>query len=317
MIYKNGFDLSEGLGEFIKNSSSLYIFVPYIKLDSLNALISVQTNVKAVFVRWETKDLILGSSDLEIYPYLKARGIALYRNPRLHLKAYLDGFKKCFLTSANISSRALNLPLYSNYNYEIGTIVEDLGIEDRLYFNIIESDSMLITDNIFKQLSQELPEKKREFPNEVEFTFKFEAPDKDFLISSLPMTIDVETLMEIYEEKGCINEVELNCVLHDLATYKIPFGLPIDQFRSKLEYEFFNHPFIKLFLDRLNENGEMFFGEVKMFIHHNCCDVPLPRRWEITENIQILYRWFVTLGNGKYKVDVPNSYSQRLSIVNQ
>jgi cell division protein FtsA len=45
------------------------------------------------------------------------------------LKAYLDEYKICFLTSANISSRALNLPPYSNYNYEIGTLVEDLGIE--------------------------------------------------------------------------------------------------------------------------------------------------------------------------------------------
>jgi hypothetical protein len=315
MIYKNGYDLSKGLGEFIKDSTSLYIFVPYIKLESLKALISGQTNVKAVFVRWETKDLILGSSDLEIYPYLKAKGITLYRNSRLHLKAYLDEYKKCFLTSANISSRALNLPIYSNYNYEIGTVVEDLGIEDRLYFNIIQCDSILITDNIFEQLSEQLPEKKKEFPKEGEFTFKFEAPDKDFLISSLPMTIDVETLIKIYEDKSCINEVELNCAIHDLATYKIPFGLPVDEFRSKLEFEFFNHPFIKLFLDSLNEKGEMFFGEVKMFIHYNCCDVPLPRRWEITKNIQILYRWFVTLGNGKYKVDVPSSYSERLSIV--
>jgi hypothetical protein len=315
MIYKNGSNLSKGLVEFIKNSNSLYVFAPYIKVETLKALIDEQENVKAIFVRWETKDLILGSSDLEIYPYLKKKGITLYRNSRLHLKAYLDGNKKCFLTSANISSRALNIPIYSNYNYEIGTIVEDLSIEDRLYFSTIESDSILITDNIFAQLSEQLPEKKKEFPKESEFTLKFEAPEKFFLISSLPMTIDVETLIKIYEDKSCNNEVELNCAIHDLATYKIPFGLPVDEFRSKLEFEFFNHPFIKLFLDRLNENGEMFFGEVKMFIHHNCSDVPLPRRWQITKNIQILYRWVVTLGKGKYKVDVPSSHSERLSIV--
>ena len=55
----------------------------------------------------------------------------------------------------------------------------------------------------------------------------------------------------------------------------------------------------------------MYFGEVKAFIHNNCSNVPLPRRWEITENIQILYRWIVKLGNGKYGIDTPN-HSERL-----
>ena len=58
----------------------------------------------------------------------------------------------------------------------------------------------------------------------------------------------------------------------------------------------------------------MYFGEVKLFIHNNCSDVPLPRRWEITENIQILYRWIIKLGNGKYAVDKPN-HSERIFIV--
>lgn len=314
MLYKNGSDLQSKLSEYISNSHGLFIFSPYIKLETLKALIDGQENVKAVIVRWETKDLILGSSDLEIYPYLKEKGITLYRNSRLHLKAYLDEYKKCFLTSANISSRALNLPPYANYNYEIGTIVEDLGIEDRLYFSIIESESILITDNIYKQLSEQLPEKKKDFPDEEEFHFKFEASDKDFLISSLPMTYSVETLFRIYEEKEFINDTELNCVLHDLAIYKIPLGLPSIEFKEKLTTAFFSHRFIKGFLENIETENEIYFGTAKDWVHKNCADVPTPRKFEITENIQILYRWIVKLGNGKYEVDRPN-YSERLSIV--
>jgi len=313
MIFKNGIDLQPKLSEYISQSNGLFIYSPYIKLETLKALIHGQENVKAVFVRWETKDLILGSSDLEIYPFLKAKGITLYRNSRLHLKAYLDEYKNCFLTSANISSRALNLPPYQNYNYEIGTIVENLGIEDRLYFSIIESDSILITDNIYKQLNEQLPEKKKEFPDEEEFEFKFEAPDKDFLISALPMTYSVETLYRIYEDKEFVNDTELNCVLHDLAIYKIHLGLTSTEFREKLREAFFSHRFISSFLQNLEITGEVYFGTAKEWIHKNCTDVPIPRKWEITENIQILYRWIVKLGNGKYKVDRPN-YSERLSI---
>lgn len=315
MLHKNGIDLQLKLSEYLSMSQGLYIFSAYIKLETLKSLIDPQQNVKAVFVRWETKDLILGSSDLEIYPYLKAKGITLYRNSRLHLKAYLDDYKSCFLTSANISSRALNLPPYPNYNYEIGTVVEDLEIQDRLYFNIIESDSILITDNIYKQLNEQLPEKKKEFPEEEEFHFKFEAPDKDFLISSLPMTSSIETLYRIYEGNEFISDTELNCVLHDLAIYKIPLGLTSSEFRKKLTDAFFSHRFIKGFLLNLENTGEIYFGTAKDWIHKNCTDVPTPRKWEITENIQILYKWIVKLGNGKYKVDIPGRYSERLSIV--
>ncbi len=314
MLFKNGIDLQRNLSEYISKSKTLFIFSPYIKLETLKALIDTQENVKAVFVRWETKDLILGSSDLEIYPYLKAKGITLYRNSRLHLKAYLDQYKNCFLTSANISSRALNLPPFSNYNYEIGITVKDLGIEDRLYFQIIESESIFITDNIYKQISDQLPEKIKEFPAEVEFALKFEAPDKDYLISALPMTYSVETLYRIYEDKEFINEVELNCVLHDLAIYKIPMGLPPEVLRHQLSSSFFSHPFIRSFLGNLELTGEIYFGSAKEWIHKNCTDVPTPRKWEITENIQILYRWIVKLSDGKYQVDKPN-YSERLFMV--
>ena len=136
--------------------------------------------MKAFFVRRETKYLILGSSVLEIYPYLKAKGITLYRNSRLHLKAYLDEYKNCLLTSTNISSRALNLPPYSNYNYEIVNIVENLEIEDRLYFSIIQSDTILITDNIYKQLSEQLPEKKKSFLTKKNFTLSLKLRIKIF-----------------------------------------------------------------------------------------------------------------------------------------
>ena len=93
-LYKNGVDLKENLIEFIKDSTSLFIFVPYIKLDTLKELLIDTNNCKAIFVRWDTKDLITGACDVEIYPYCKDRGITLYRNNRLHLKAYIENYKR-------------------------------------------------------------------------------------------------------------------------------------------------------------------------------------------------------------------------------
>ena len=316
MIFKNGIDLQQNLVEYINTSTSIYIFSAYIKIDTLKSLIETQSNVKAVFVRWDPKDIIQGSSDLEIYPYLREKNIPLFRNSRLHLKAYLDEFKRCFLTSANISSRALNLPEFEKYNYEIGTIAENLDIEDRLYFNMIESDSMLITDNIYNQLLEQLPDLKLEFPDETNFDFKFEESNKNFLISSLPMSKSILSLCEIYENNESASGIELNCMLHDLALYKIPLGLSKNILLEKLKTAFFDHPFIIAFLEKLSLSNEIYFGTAKEWIHKNFTNVPLPRKWEITENIQILYKWFVELGDGMFIADVPGAYSERLSVIN-
>lgn len=170
-LLRNGMDLSEGLREFITNSKDLFIFVPYIKLETLKKLIAANTSCRAIIVRWEAKDLIYGASDIEVYQYCKERKIALFRNSRLHLKAYIDGYKKCIMGSPNISGRALNLPEGSIYNYELATLVDNLAIDDRLYFNIILNESTLVTDSIYEQIKSQLPEKERELPKESEFNF--------------------------------------------------------------------------------------------------------------------------------------------------
>lgn len=310
-LLRNGIDLSKSLTEFVSNSQNLFIFVPYIKLEPLRHLLDSTNKCKAIIVRWETKDLILGSSDIEVYEYCKERNITLYRNSRLHLKAFVDDYKRSIIGSSNISSRALNIPEIEHYNYELATTVENLSIDDRLYFSVILNGSTLITDSIYEQLKAQLPEKRKEFPEESDFEFKIEAPDKNFLISSLPMTYNVKTLLRICETRETVNEVELNCAMHDLALYGLPLGLAPDILRGKLTATFFNHPFVKAFLENLEMNGEVYFGAAKEWIHKNCTDVPTPRKWEITENIQILYRWIVELGNGKFAIDRPN-YSERL-----
>lgn len=313
MLLKNGIDLRQQLVEFVNSSTSLFIFVPYIKLEALKALLEDVQSCKAIFVRWETKDLITGASDLEVYNYCKERGIQLFRNRRLHLKAFIDDYKSCFLGSANISGRALNFPPAPNYNYELATTVDNLSIEDRLYFSIIEQESLLITDQIFEQIVSQMPVKKAGYPNEPDFDIKIEAPDKNFLISSLPLTYNVDTLFRVYDSRQFINDTELNCAAHDLALYRINFGLTIEQFERHLKQAFFAHPFIDAFLKKINERGEIYFGEAKAWIHANCSDVPLPRRWEITENIQILYKWISKLSEGYYCVDKPN-HSERLFV---
>ncbi|MBP9189002.1 hypothetical protein KBD45_02955 [Candidatus Dojkabacteria bacterium] len=314
MLLKNGIDLNEKVSAFINDATNLYIYSAFIKLETLKLLLDKSNEIQAVFVRWQARDLITGSSDLEIYPYLFKKGISLYRNERLHIKAYINDFKSCLFTTANISSRGLNEPSRMDYNYEIGGIINRLSIQDRLYFQIIESESLLITDSVFNQFTSQLPLLKNKFPSDMEFQIDIESPDANFLISSLPMSYNVNTLIRIYESNEYINEVELNCALHDLALYKIPLGLSKDEFIHQLKKSFFAHPFINAFLTNLLYNNEIYFGTAKAWIQKKCANVPTPRRFEITENIQILFKWMVDLGDGRYGLDTPN-YSQRLFLV--
>ena len=314
MLLKNGLNLTHELKDFIRQSENSTVLVPYVKLRSLEELYKDVPTPEVLVVRWDPMDFVSGVSDVEIFDFCKANSITLYRNHRLHLKAFISNFQRCFLGSANITSKGINLPENSNHNYELATTIDDLSIEDRLYFNIILNESSLITDNIYQQILQQIPEAKARFPKPSKFKIGIEYPDKNFLISSLPMTYDLDILQTIYKEREHPDDVELNCALHDLALYGITFGLSESDFIERLSVSFFKHPFIIGFLDQLDEKGQLYFGEAKAWIQNNCSDVPTPRKWEITSNIQILYRWIKRLGDGKYGVDRPN-YSERLYLI--
>ena len=128
------------------------------------------------------------------------------------------------------------------------------------------------------------------------------------------MTRNVDDLIKGYENinselKPSDNDETTDCIYHDLSTYDIEPGLSQEEFLKKLKFQFFAHPFVK----KIDEfiNPEAYFGRVKEWVQKNCTTVPLPRRWELTENVQTLYDWFVKLGDGKYVVDAPN-HSQRI-----
>jgi hypothetical protein len=314
MLFKTGIDLHERLSGFIAESDELSIFVPYIKLEPLKALIEKHNSIRSVFVRWEPKDIVTGASDLEIYPYLKERNISLFRNPRIHLKAFVDGNRKCYLGSANISRRALDYPKSESYNYELATVVNHLSVSDLLYFDKIKAESLLITDHIYSQILDQVKTIADPFSDNVDFKIELEPTEKDFLISALPMTYSFELFETTYFSQVTKSDEELNCFLHDLTLYRIPLGLDKDELYFRLRNSFFNHPFISCFIRELKDNREMRFGAVRIWIQQNCSDAPTPRRWEITENIQILYRWIITLGEGKYRIYQPN-HTEILQIV--
>jgi len=123
----------------------------------------------------------------------------------------------------------------------------------------------------------------------------------------------VSTLKDAYFKRKKLSDEDISYAVHDIALYEIPQNLSNTEFDTYLENAFFLHPFIEAFTKEIDRNIDgLFFGRVKIWFQDNTTTVPIPRRWELTTNTQILYRWITELSNGKYVVDVPYRRSERI-----
>lgn len=305
--------IKDYLTDQARKEKDLFIFVPFIKTSILEKLLKGVNQQITIVTTWNTNDLLSGASELSLYPYCRAKGIALYINNKIHLKAFSSGLDDMIIATANISQRGL----FPDGNFECAIYKSRLANEDRLYFSRILRESRHIDDKIYTKLFDWHKMQVRAIVDEDQFD-NISAPEKantDFLISALPMTRDVMTLEKGYKRMSrglspSSDEETRNSIFHDLANYNIPTGLADTQFRKRLQSSFFSHPFIIKIDEFISPDA--YFGEIKEWIQSNCTDVPVPSRRELTGNVQVLLEWFEDLGEGKYSVDIPGRFSQRI-----
>ena len=301
--------------EYFENSSkdsTLFLFVPYIKTKVLTKLLENLPNKIVIITTWEPRDIQLGSSELELYLFCKERNISLFISQNMHLKIYSIDLQSAILATGNISNRGL-LP---DGNYESATLLENLDTDDRMFLEKIQNEAHLVDEQMYEKFKEWSDNNKIELPKQVSLEDIIPKPKKDhFLISALPMTRSVDTLVLGYLEISSGQELDTNdetalCISHDLTNYGISLGLSEERFRQELAIKFFEHPFIQKIDGFILP--EAYFGRIKEWIQNNCTTIPVPSRRELTGNVQVLLEWFVSLGNGKYAVDVPGAHSQRI-----
>lgn len=307
--------LFEKIREYLKNAKKeeqIFLYIPYIKTKILSKLVGNLDNKITIITTWEPNDLLSGSSELKLYPFCKENKITLYINNKIHLKVYSVGLQSAIIASGNISHNGL-MP---RGNFECGTIIDKLSSADRLYFEKIRTSANLVDDEFYQPLLEWYEKQSKEIPKHIKLEEIVSIPiRKNFLISALPMTKDVNDLVKGYEkinsglEPSDDSEVTA-CIYHDLANYDILLGLSHDEFLNMLKKKFFEHQFIQRIDKFLNPCAQ--FGRIKEWVQKNCTTVPIPSRRELTGNVQVLYEWFEKLGDGKYVIDVPGEFSQRL-----
>lgn len=300
-------NLFDKVKEYISYANrELVIISPYITTKVLQSLIFNCKAKTSIITTWKLNDLKTGSSDLELYNYCKENNIYLYLNQRIHLKIIINDYSTCLFGSANISNKGL--ALIDNYNFELLRKVNNLNIESLIYFKKILGESILVNDEVYTKIKQKL--EQLDFLSEIE-ELDVDLYKSDFLISSLPMSYDINELFKLYSTGFESSSIEKrDCAIHDIILYEIPFGLNYDEFIDLLKERFFKSEFIIKLINFIVQE-DRYFGRVKEWIQNNCEDVPVPSRRDLTGNIQVLYKWIVELSDGKYKVDRPN-YSERI-----
>lgn len=294
----------------------IFLYVPYIQTKILSKLVENLDNKITIITTWEPNDLLTGSSELELFPFCKQNKMTLYINNKIHLKVYSVGNESAIIASGNISHSGL-MP---GGNFECGAFIEKLSSSNRLYFEKMRNSANLVDDKFYQSLLEWYEKQSKETPKQIKLEDIITISVREnFLISALPMTKDVDDLVNGYEkitsgsEPSDDSEISA-CIYHDLVNYGIDPGLTKEEFLKKLKIQFFAHPFIQK-IDEFIVNNEAFFGRIKEWVQTNCTDVPVPRAWELTGNVQTLYDWFEKLGNGEYVIDVPRSHSQRITKV--
>lgn len=284
-----------------KSESLLTIIAPFIQLNALTELLSVAQDLKDlnIITRWRAEDIISGVSDIEIYPYLKEKGIKLFYHERIHLKLYVFNSNSAFSSSANITNKGLG-DTTTDYNVEIGALVE-ITDQDWLQIHRLLLESIQVTDTVYEVAKNYVNDNKRILPPLPKLIF-VDPNAKPFSLKSLPKTESPAQLYDFYEnnKSKSFDKEFIKRGIHDLILYKVNDGLTKEEFYKTLSNNFLNQDFIKAVIqfiktkceERKNErkNGVR-FGEMTQWLQENCSDSPMPFRSEIKTDTRMLYNW--------------------------
>ena len=286
----SGYNLINDIRSFIDNSEGVILFCPYVKLKELKQ-INISEKVESIVVRWEFEDLCSGASDIDVFKYCVEQNIKLYRNNRIHLKAFWNKVDTVLFGSANISSRGLGI--VKNYNYELNGINTNLRLRDIVYLEKILRSSKLITNDHYSDIKEKMKGCRPIQETNQEDLIKIK---KDpFLLSELPMSESVDWFIKAYFDFESLSRNDLVYVAHDMALYDLEFGMDKDELLDNLTQKVNKQRFVVALKKTIkgSQRKSMHYGGVVKWIQNNTTTVPIPRSWEIKEKqlVNILYDW--------------------------
>lgn len=262
--------------------------------------------------RWRISDLVAGSSDLDIYPKLLARGYSLHLLYDLHAKVIdIDG-ELLYLGSANVTGPGFRL--VPGGNREIGTVLKPDSGDEALLEAMFE-ESIGLTQALFNEFEHLVLNSPRQK----------EADDVDSVEWPQGMTqkgpIRRLWVAEAVWSPSPISMLTTDPILlsseraHDLQLLGMTDSVALTQ--ALLRQRFIESRIWHWLISRLRErDGELYFGEICSLLHTSLLDDPKPYRKDVKTLVSNLFAWSEQLGGGHVRVDRPN-YSERMRLVPQ
>ena len=289
MLSKSGYNLESSTISFLKNNEDITLFSAYIRTKQLSK-INEAKSIQQIVVRWEVGDICFGASDLELYDYCRDNNIKLFRNTKIHLKAFWNNKRSVLFGSANVTKNGIG----EGGNLELNGIQEDISHSDIKYFNEIIASSTYITEELYNEIKAKVDEHKDKVVRIPDLPNK-KAEADFFLLSQLPMSLNVSDLYNTYVNSDSLSEEDLNCLIHDIVLYKASNNLSEEIFYSTLKENFNTHPFIIKLKEVIKSDTRqsLRYGSVVRWIQDNTTTVPTPRSWELKQEqiVNILYEW--------------------------
>lgn len=256
-----------------------------------------------IVARWQKHDLLAEASDLEVYELCKNRGWRFGINFNLHMKLFLIDKQDIFLGSANLTQKGLHIGVTGNH--EIGTKIPAGQADLEKINNFIESEVTWMTDDLYKLISNEIHESKKEEAIAIS-TFWSKAID-DMVRKSVKF-LWVQELVFMTPSELLNFNLDDERAIHDFDL----LGLNIDDIcEESLKRSFKQLRLYKWMCSTLDEES-LSFGSVTARLHSAILDDPKPYRMNIKTYNQILFKWAEFIDD-IFEVTRPN-YSQVLSL---
>jgi len=284
----------------------LYIMSPFITKGILEKILP-ENKPATIITSWNPDFISKTPNSIDVFLECKERkDTALYLNDRLHAKLYATDLTQknnsAVVGSANLTRKGLGLDPKSNY--EVACKIDHLSPKDRIYFQRILNDSILVTDEIYERYKDWIAQfiTGGEIVDEPIIDLEKKS---QFLVTDLPLTDSPSRLWDLKTNIVEFEWWEEDSLIHDLSVFGGENAESKALFLDELRESFSNQTFVSEFLKNIDAEG-MFFGRIKEWIQSNCHDVPTPKRRELTLTVKAMLKWIAELYPEKYEVIRPH-----------
>jgi len=300
-------NLSVLLKDYFSTTDTIsYVFSPYINKDICFSILNSRFHKSTIIITsWAEKNILMGSSSLDLYKLTKRMNWHLFINNNLHLKLYSDSLQSAWIGSANLTRRGLLDG--NNTNIEGLYFIDKLNMEERLNLKKLINESVHVNDKLYEIYKSWLD--KQQKINHIVIDELYIPPDikemNYFLTSQLPASKSPSKLWALANNIEGGNTEENKALEHDIILYNILPNKNKDSFLKELNISFFSHPFIRAFINQISEEG-LFFGAASKWLHDKCTTVPTPYRKDIKEHVSIIFQWCNELAPDEYVLSRPH-----------